>query len=298
MHAYTEWGDKSTAAINDTAASVKNHPACTASGSRAVDVAVQTDFQLLHQESSQPGMPSQPGPAQLITHDSPAAPTQQPPPGLQGSVPQAAAASSPAVQQQGEKLAAAALEVAGNPQVAPTQSADCHEKTLGDRSAQRDMLGAQSAGCQAESDAGSQASLQSEPHLSASASRAHSSSSSGSVRQSPVRNSAVKGHRSSTNALLSSGAHYEAELACSSTGAAVVDRQQDDAVSEGAQDRIVPIVEGSRGRQQKAKQKADGKGSRGLQLPQKLSIASLAKHAGVDKAFMQVGCSRCSSCTD
>ena len=36
------------------------------------------------------------------------------------------------------------------------------------------------------------------------------------------------------------------------------------------------------------KAKADAKWSRGLQLPQKLSIASLAKHAGVDRAFMQV----------
>ena len=30
------------------------------------------------------------------------------------------------------------------------------------------------------------------------------------------------------------------------------------------------------------------KWSKGLQLPQKLSIGTLAKHAGVDRAFMQV----------
>lgn len=292
MHACTELGDQSTAPANDTGVLANNHPA--ANGSRAVDVAVQTDVQLLHQNSSQPGMPSKPGPSQLTAHDSPAAPTQQHPPGQPGSVLQAAAAISSSVQQQGPKQAAAALEAAGKPQAASTQSAECPEKTLGDQAAQEDVLGAQSAGCRAESDAGSQGSLQSEPHLSASVSRALSSSSSGgSVQNSPDRNSAVKGHRSSTSALLSSGPQYEAELACSSTGLAVIDRQQDDAMSVEAQDRVTPTMEGGRMRQQKAKQKAGGKGSRGLQLPQKLSIASLAKHAGVDKAFMQVGCSCC-----
>ncbi|KAL0051734.1 hypothetical protein WJX82_001143 [Trebouxia sp. C0006] len=59
------------------------------------------------------------------------------------------------------------------------------------------------------------------------------------------------------------------------------------AVDVAAQDRAVPIEAGVQGQQQKAKGKADGRLSRGLQLPQKLSIASLAKHAGVDKAFMQ-----------
>lgn len=40
--------------------------------------------------------------------------------------------------------------------------------------------------------------------------------------------------------------------------------------------------------EQKARLKGHAKWSRGLQLPEKLSIASLAKHAGVDRAFMQV----------
>ena len=47
--------------------------------------------------------------------------------------------------------------------------------------------------------------------------------------------------------------------------------------------------EGSRrGVRQQGQGRAGGKGPRGLQLPQKLSIGTLAKHAGVDKAFMQV----------
>ena len=41
----------------------------------------------------------------------------------------------------------------------------------------------------------------------------------------------------------------------------------------------------------KAKVKGGAQWSRGLQLPQKLSIATLAKHAGVDRAFMQVSSS-------
>ena len=41
----------------------------------------------------------------------------------------------------------------------------------------------------------------------------------------------------------------------------------------------------------KAKVKGEAQWSRGLQLPQKLSIATLAKHAGVDRAFMQVSSS-------
>lgn len=40
--------------------------------------------------------------------------------------------------------------------------------------------------------------------------------------------------------------------------------------------------------ERKGKTKGEAQWSRGLQLPQKLSIASLAKHAGVDRAFMQV----------
>lgn len=40
--------------------------------------------------------------------------------------------------------------------------------------------------------------------------------------------------------------------------------------------------------ERKGKAKGEAQWSRGLQLPQKLSIASLAKHAGVDRAFMQV----------
>lgn len=38
----------------------------------------------------------------------------------------------------------------------------------------------------------------------------------------------------------------------------------------------------------KAKGEGEAEWSRGLQLPQKLSIATLARHAGVDRAFMQV----------
>ena len=43
--------------------------------------------------------------------------------------------------------------------------------------------------------------------------------------------------------------------------------------------------------ERKAKVKGEAQSSRGLQLPQKLSIATLAKHAGVDRAFMQVSSS-------
>ena len=47
--------------------------------------------------------------------------------------------------------------------------------------------------------------------------------------------------------------------------------------------------------ERKAKVKGEAQWSRGLQLPQKLSIATLAKHAGVDRAFMQV--SRSHACS-
>ena len=43
----------------------------------------------------------------------------------------------------------------------------------------------------------------------------------------------------------------------------------------------------------KAKVKGEAQWSRGLQLPQKLSITTLAKHAGVDRAFMQVSSHAC-----
>ena len=58
--------------------------------------------------------------------------------------------------------------------------------------------------------------------------------------------------------------------------------------NKGAAEAPAEQYKGGQSLVQKARAKGHAKWSKGLQLPDKLSIASLAKHAGVDRAFMQV----------
>ena len=263
---------KDQAAEDCTQASAPIHAEPASSRSRAVDVAVQTDADLLeHPSSSALGMP----PSPLRMSDS------------------SAASAHPARQtpQQSAKQDAAQQESKFSPE-ASVLTAGVHEKEEEAQAAQQAMHRSQDAGCDAKSDAdsasdaGIEAALQTGAgHSSANSDRSSSSSSSGSVRH----KNAGRAVRSSTNAAKDGkigSKHGSVQRRASQTA---TDRQQDDAVSVQAQDRAVPIEAGVQGQQQKAKGKADGRLSRGLQLPQKLSIASLAKHAGVDKAFMQVG---------
>ena len=269
MYAGAETRDQD--AGNCSEATAPTHAEAASSSSRAVDVAVQTDADLLeHPSSSAPGVP----PSQLRTPDSSAASAQ-----LARQTPQ-----QPAKQDAAQQSSKSSPE-------ASVLTADVHEKEEEAQAAQQPMHRSQDAACDAKSDADSASDTGTEPalqtgagHSSANSSRS-SSSSSGSVRH----KNAGRAVRSSTNAAKDSkiGSNHEAAHRRASLTAA--DRQQDDAVSVQAQDRAVPIEAGVQGQQQKAKGKADGKPARGLQLPQKLSIASLAKHAGVDKAFMQVG---------
>ncbi len=256
------------AAEDCTEATVPTHAEAASSSSRAVDVAVQTDADFLEQTSSSvPGVP----PSPLRTPDSSAA-TAQP----ARQTPQQPAKQDAAQQGSDKSQEASAL------------TPDVHEKKEEAQTAQQAMHRSQDVTCDAKSDAASASDDGIEPTLQTSAghiSANSSSSSSGRVRH----KNAGRAVRSSTNAVKDSkiGSNHEAVHRRASLTAA--DRQQDDAVRVQAQDRAVPIEAGVQGQQQKAKGKADGRLSRGLQLPQKLSIASLAKHAGVDKAFMQVG---------
>ena len=259
------------AAENCTEATAPPHAEPASSSSRAVDVAVQTDADLLeHPSSSALGIP----PSQLRSPDSSAA----------SAHPARQTAQQPAEQDAVQQGSKDSLE-------ASVLTADVHEKEEEAQASQQAMHRSQDAGCDARSDAESASDTGSEPTLRTSAghSSANSSrsSSSGSVRH----KNAGRAVRSSTNAAKHNKmgiSHGSVQRGASQTAVAA-DRQQDDAVSVQAQDRVLPIEAGVQGQQRKAKGKADGRLSRGLQLPQKLSIASLAKHAGVDKAFMQVG---------
>ena len=258
------------AAEDCTEATAPTHAEPASSSSRAVDVAVQTDTDLLeHPSSSAPGVP----PSQIRMPDSSATSAQ---PARQ--TPQQPAKQDAAQQGSDSSPEASAL----TPHV--------HEKEEEAQAAQQAMHRSQDAACDAKSASDSASDTGIEPALQtgagqSSANSSRSSSSSGSVRH----KNAGRAVRSSTNAVKDSkigSNHGSVQRGASLTAA---DRQQDDAVSVQAQDRAVPIEAGVQGQHQKAKGKADGRLSRGLQLPQKLSIASLAKHAGVDKAFMQVG---------
>ncbi|DBA87569.1 TPA: hypothetical protein ACH3X1_004593 [Trebouxia sp. C0004] len=254
------------AAEDCTEVTALTHAEAASSSSRAVDVTVQTDADLLEQPSSSAlAMP----PSHLRAPDS------------------SAASAHPARQipQQSAKQDATQQKSKGSPE-ASLLTADVHEKEEEAEAAQQAMHRSQDAGCDARSDAesafntGTEAALQtSAGHSSDNSDR--SSSSSGSVRH----KNAGRAVRSSTHAVKDGkiGSNHGAGHRRASLTAA--GRQQ--AVSVQAQDRAVPIEAGVQGQQQKAKGKADGRLSRGLQLPQTLSIASLAKHAGVDKAFMQ-----------
>ncbi len=266
MHAGTEVRDQ--AAEDCTEATATTHAEPALSSSRAVDVAVQTDADLLQQPSSSaPGIP----PSQLRTPDSSAASAQ----------PARQTPQQPAKQD-------AMQQGSDDSQEASVLTADVHDKEEEAQAAQQAMHRSQDAGCDAKSDADSAFDTGAEPILQTGAghSNANSSSSScGGVRH----KNAGRAVRSSTNAVKDNKIGSKHEAADSRASKSAADRQQDDAVSVQAQDRAVPIETGVQRQQQKAKGKADGRLSRGLQLPQKLSIASLAKHAGVDKAFMQVG---------
>lgn len=260
------------AAEDCTEATAPTDAESASSSSRAVDVAVQTDADLLeHPSSSAPGRP----PSPLRMSGTSAA---SPQPGRQ--TPQQQPAKQDAAQQGSD-----------DSQEASVLTADEHEKEEAAQAAQQAMHRSQDVACDAKSDAesasdtGIELTLQTEDQSSVNSDRSSSSSSSnGNVRH----KNAGKALRSSTNAVKDSkiGSNHGAVHRRASQTAA--DRQQDDAVSVQAQDRAVPIKAGVQGQQQKAQGKSDGRLSRGLQLPQKLSIASLAKHAGVDKAFMQV----------
>jgi len=268
--AYAVAEAREQAAEDCTEATAPTHAETASSSSRAVDVAVQTDADLLEHLSSAPGVP----PSPLRTPDSSAASAQ-----LTRQTPQ-----QPAKQDE-------AQQGSDNSQEASVLTADVHEKEEEAQVAQQAMHRSQDAACDAKSDAESASDTGIEPtlqtdagHSSANSSRS-SSSSSGSVRH----KNAGRAVRSSTNAVKDSKIGSNPGSVHRRASQSAADRQQDDAVSVQAQDRAVPIEAGVQGQQQKAKGKADGRLSRGLQLPQKLSIASLAKHAGVDKAFMQVG---------
>ena len=257
------------AAQDCTEATAPTDAESASSSSRAVDVAVQTDADLLeHPSSSAPGRP----PSPLRMSGSSAASPQ----------PARQTPRQPAKQD-------AAQQGSDNSLEGSVLTADEHEKEEEAQAAQQAMHRSQDAACDAKSDAESASDTGIEPTLQtgedqSSVNSDRSSSSSGRVRH----KNAGKAVRSSTNAVKDSrikSNHGAVHRRASQTAAG---RQQDDAVSVQAQDRAVPIKAGIQGQQQKAKGKADGRLSRGLQLPQKLSIASLAKHAGVDKAFMQV----------
>jgi len=254
-----------------------------ASNSRAVNVAVQTDFCVLHQVST----------GADVTIDT--------------------AASSDATQTLAKQKAAQQTSAACAQQEAPLPPAhrlEEEEAQAADQAAPR----SKDAGCDARSDADltSDEEEDAQPEgNSTSFGRAHSSTSSSSgishARQSHGRSSAAGAHRSTSPASVvkdSRTSHSDAAQAPASPGGTTADSHRGNAhgynhlaVAAGQQDgngaidgarRRVPVGDGSKGQQQEAKGKADGRWSRGLQLPQKLSIASLAKHAGVDRAFMQV----------
>lgn len=267
MHAGAE--ARRQAAEDCTEGTAPAHAEPASSSSRAVDVAVQTDAVLLEQTSSSaPGMPLSP----LRSPDSSAASAQ----------PARQTPQQPVKQDAAQQGSDSSPEASG-------LTADVHEKEEEAQAAQQAMHRSQDAACDAKSDAESASDTGIEPTLQtgedqSSVNSDRSSSSSGRVRH----KNAGKAVRSSTNAVKDSrikSNHGAVHRRASQTAAG---RQQDDAVSVQAQDRAVPIKAGIQGQQQKAQGKADGRLSRGLQLPQKLSIASLAKHAGVDKAFMQV----------
>ncbi len=266
--AYAVAEAREQAAEDCTEATAPTHAETASSSSRAVDVAVQTDADLLEHLSSAPGVP----PSPLRTPDSSAASAQ-----LTRQTPQ-----QPAKQDE-------AQQGSDNSQEASVLTADVHEKEEEAQVAQQAMHRSQDAACDAKSASDSASDTGIEPALQtgagqSSANSDRSSSSSGSVKH----KNAGRAVRSSTNAAKDGkigSSHGALHRRASQTAA---DRQQDDAVSVHAQGRAIEA--GVQGQQQKAKGKADGRVSKGLQLPQKLSIASLAKHAGVDKAFMQVGC--------
>jgi len=261
------------AAEDCTEATAPTHAEPASGSSRAVDVAIQTDADLLeHPSSSALGMPH----SQLRTPDS------------------SAASAHPARQtpQQSAKQDAAQQVSDGSPE-ASVPTVDVHEKEEEAQAAQQAMHRSQDVGCDAKSDAESASDTGTEPTLQTGAGQSNANSDRSSSSSRSVRHkNAGRAVRSSTNAVEDSkiGSNHGAVPRRASLTAA--DRWQDDAVSVQAEDIAVPIEAGVQGQQQKAKGKADGRLSRGLQLPQKLSIASLAKHAGVDKAFMQVGYSQ------
>ena len=142
------------------------------------------------------------------------------------------------------------------------------------------------------------------------------SSSGSSGKQVQIQSSSGKAASSSKRAASNRGDHITAEhahrmassaTADSSSSAFQMDRTRAPVAAEGPCDRHprmdseqgkgedrqkgkgrVPTAAGREGERHKARGAPDQQRSVGLQLPQKVSIASLAKHAGVDKAFMQV----------
>lgn len=113
----------------------------------------------------------------------------------------------------------------------------------------------------------------------------HSSSGHRSNTQNAMRNSKAASANSDDDATQAQPGRDPAAMRRSQQGPEEVDGQRRvDVARQGGQPTGGQLLE-SRG---KAKGEGEAEWSRGLQLPQKLSIASLARHAGVDRAFMQV----------
>ena len=251
---------------------------------RSVDVAVQTDIQLPHQAPPGPALPSG-DQARLRT------------PAQSAAVEQQQAAQQAAVPQTTVQRTSAEHP----PPILQQLSPDCVMPTASEAS-QQERLQSKDAGCSASSDGSACG-----PQLQSADKHVHSEracSNGGSAEQCSSGNSvaqaggstsqgsadrassAARAHKSMSHA--GEGSRSSAVGSpCRGTSQAAPGRPQRDAVSVAPQDKA-PIDEGNRGQQQRARGKAEGQRSRGLQLPQRLSVGTLAKHAGVDKAFMQV----------
>ena len=250
---------------------------------RSVDVAVQTDIQLLLQAPPGPALPSD-DQARLRTPAQTAA-VEKHQAAQQAAVPQTtvhrtSAEQTPVLQQLSPDHVMPTASEASQQERQQSKDAGCSASSDGSacgpqlQSADKDVHSQRAC---SNGDSAQQCSSGN------SVAQAGGSTSSGSADKA---SSAVRAHKSMSHA--GEGSRSSAVGSpCRRTSQAAPGRPQRDAVSVAPQDKA-PIDEGNGGQQQRARGKAEGQRSRGLQLPQRLSVGTLAKHAGVDKAFMQV----------
>ena len=253
-----------------------SNPQAAGSPQAAIDVAVQTDLHLMH-------LPT-PDAISATAADEAEAPTS----------------NSPALKGRQQQLALPVLDK--GPQPLAGSRHDTTDASCGPESCDspRNHVAAADASCGTES-------RDSPCHRAAAADAADSSTASEHEQAHSMHSSS--GHRLSSQSSSQQAArnnrpetannYSDTIQACSNRGPEVLHGDSREGSAGGANgQKTGGGANGQSGQradgqllERRAKVKGEAQWSRGLQLPQKLSIATLAKHAGVDRVFMQVSSS-------